>query len=248
MSAAARLLAFVPDRPRFVETRWMLLTDDCALTGPCDERGFVARSFVRPLVSVFGDPGVDAVREAVACVEGPLDLLAFDAMGPHLAAGLDDFTLERALIHEPRSPDWHRAAHAADAPPAGIALRPLERAEIIARDDLEPDVKADLIAAFAFSTVVGACVGDRAISFCYASATTEGWWDVSVDTLPEVRGQGLARRVARYLGGIMREQGKTATWGAVDSNAASLAAAARLGFVPTETLWLLERAGRVPGR
>ncbi|MGH7723960.1 MAG: GNAT family N-acetyltransferase [Candidatus Eiseniibacteriota bacterium] len=231
----------------------MLLTGRCVLSGPCDERGFVARSTERPLVSVFGDPGVEAVREAIEGLEGPLDLLAFDAMGPHLAAGLDDFTLERAIIHEPSDPEWYRAAagsgrpgNAGDARDAGVTLRPVHRAEIVARDDLEPDVKADLIEACSYSPVVAACVGDRAISFCYASARTERWWDVSVDTLPEARGKGLAGIAARHLAAVMREQGRTATWGAVESNAASLAAASRLGFVPTSELWLLMREGRWP--
>jgi RimJ/RimL family protein N-acetyltransferase len=69
------------------------------------------------------------------------------------------------------------------------------------------------------------------VAFCYPVLQTERWWDVSVDTLEEFRGRGLAPRAAREMVRLMRTRGKSPVWGAVETNAASLSVARRLGFV-----------------
>ena len=74
-------------------------------------------------------------------------------------------------------------------------------------------------------------VDGRAVAFCYPVLQTERYWDVSVDTLEGYRGRGLAGRAARAMIRHMRQAGKSPVWGALESNAASLGVARRLGFV-----------------
>ena len=71
----------------------------------------------------------------------------------------------------------------------------------------------------------------RPVSFCYPVWQTETRWDVSIDTLAPYRGRGLGARAARTLIRHMRGIGRAPVWGALESNAASRALAARLGFL-----------------
>ena len=81
-----------------------------------------------------------------------------------------------------------------------------------------------------------ACVppGDagRIVSVCSAAWETETLWDVSVETVSDYRRRGLAAAcfiaLARWM---LAERGKRPVWGAHESNPASLALAASLGFV-----------------
>lgn len=65
---------------------------------------------------------------------------------------------------------------------------------------------------------------------------TESLWDVSIDTLEEHRRQGHAARCVAFMVEHMQREGRRPIWNAVKSNAASLALAARLGFVPVDEM------------
>jgi predicted GNAT family acetyltransferase len=73
----------------------------------------------------------------------------------------------------------------------------------------------------------------RPVSFCYPVWQTETLWDVSIETLDGYRRRGLGARAARTLIRHMRRSGRSPVWGALDTNAASRALAARLGFLET---------------
>jgi RimJ/RimL family protein N-acetyltransferase len=79
----------------------------------------------------------------------------------------------------------------------------------------------------------------RPVAFCYPVLQTERWWDVSVDTLPDYRGRGLAGRAARAMIRHMRQHGKAPVWGALESNGASLSVARQLGFAEAGRLTVL---------
>ena len=72
----------------------------------------------------------------------------------------------------------------------------------------------------------------RIVAVCSAAWETETLWDVSVETVPDHRRRGLAAAcfiaLARWM---LAERGKRPVWGAHESNPASLALAASLGFV-----------------
>ena len=66
---SARLAALLPDAPRFVETRWMLLQGRCevlALQADATNPSFVARDEEERLVCVVGTPAASAILDAVA--------------------------------------------------------------------------------------------------------------------------------------------------------------------------------------
>ena len=71
----------------------------------------------------------------------------------------------------------------------------------------------------------------RPVAFCYPVWQTETQWDVSIDTLAPYRRRGLGARAARTLIRHMRGMGRAPVWGALESNSASRALAARLGFL-----------------
>ena len=82
-----------------------------------------------------------------------------------------------------------------------------------------------------YRPIAAAWAGGQPVAFCYPALQTESLWDVSVETLAEYRGRRLAGRVARAMIRYMRDRGKAPVWGALESNAASLNVARRLGFV-----------------
>jgi hypothetical protein len=71
----------------------------------------------------------------------------------------------------------------------------------------------------------------RPVSFCYPVWQTETLWDVSIETLEPYRRLGLGARAARTLIRHMRMTGRAPVWGALETNSASRALAARLGFL-----------------
>jgi RimJ/RimL family protein N-acetyltransferase len=71
----------------------------------------------------------------------------------------------------------------------------------------------------------------RPVSFCYPVWQTETLWDVSIETLETYRRRGFAARAARTMIRHMRQTGRAPVWGALDTNVASRALAAKLGFV-----------------
>ena len=82
---------------------------------------------------------------------------------------------------------------------------------------------------------------ERPAAFCYAGAVTESLWDVSIDTLEPYRRQGYATRCAAFVIEQMRAAGKEPVWGSLFSNVASAQLAARLGFVPVDTIVVFAR-------
>lgn len=75
-------------------------------------------------------------------------------------------------------------------------------------------------------------------SFAYAPWRSKAWFDVSVDTVPAARQLGLATIVASALILAERAGGRHPVWGADEDNVASLRLARRLGFTPSDELWI----------
>ena len=74
--------------------------------------------------------------------------------------------------------------------------------------------------------------------FAYAPWRSPSWFDVSVDTLPGFRQLGLGTIVAAAMIRAEQQLGRQPVWGADEENYASLRLAERLGFVPTDELWV----------
>lgn len=239
MITRLELAARLPDIPRWVEVRGLLLHSDAALEifdeGDFEQGGGDPAFAVRDGGSIFlaGVPPTDAAER----IGSDKDLVEIVATGPARA------TLDRPLrewshtgirVHELR--DETRLPRALDGVHlldptyiAGLAVA------FELRDELEAGAEGSPIAA--------SFVGDTPVAFCYAGATTETWWDVSIDTVPEHRRCGHAARCAAFLIRHMRTLGKEPVWQSAEDNPASWKLAAKLGFVAVDQLeyWTRER-------
>lgn len=220
---SVRLARALPDTPRWIETRSILLSGDCEIFGLEGGPDFVVRD--PELISVVGHPSQEAIREAVS--REWVDLLAFPENRDHVAAALSGWAGMRATLHllgdAPRLPEV----------PEG-SVRWLAVSEISAIEGLPPELRSELELGAEGSPVVAALEDGCPVAFCYAASRTEGLWDIAIDTLAGHRRRGHAARCVSYMVEYMKPL--RPVWGAEETNAASLGLAARLGFVPVDEL------------
>ena len=233
---AARLLADLPDVPRYVETHAMLRSPDAQLfAGPMPDAGVVVRLLhgAMSVVSVIGHPPTYALAAALDGTTTMTPVIAQPDTAAHVeqllgeigsASGEAPWRLERML--------FHALAAAPELRPleAGVSVRLL--ADSDALDHLPSGLRHEISHARRLTPTAAAFVDGMAASFCYACFTTESLWDVSIDTIEAYRGRGLAAHAVRFMIDHMRERRLEPIWGALESNATSLRLARRLGFVP----------------
>jgi hypothetical protein len=86
-----RLAAALPDEPRWLETRGMLLHPSAVVTGGDSvDDGFVVQVFHGPVsaIAVVGRPPADAIREAVAAATELTPIITQSGDAPHVAQAL----------------------------------------------------------------------------------------------------------------------------------------------------------------
>jgi GNAT superfamily N-acetyltransferase len=234
-----RLARLLPDVPRYLETRSMLLSGRCEVLG-LEERGpkpsFVARELgegKEQMVCVVGHPSSGAIREAIRRNRNEGTVMAAPEDAPHLEGALPGWTATWATLHllgnAPRLPQLTEGE-----------VRPFGALDLdAASDELPEDLRSFLKDAIVRGSPMAATfAGGRPVSFCCASDETEGLWDISIDTLEEHRRQGHAARCASWMVDEMRRRGKEPVWGAEETNLPSMRLAAKLGFVPVDELVL----------
>lgn len=225
--ATARLARALPDIPRWVETRSMLLSGECEIFGleETGEMSAVVRNTGFPLISVVGRPSEAAIREAAAGKQDH-EIIAPPENKDLVAASLPSREESLATLHllgdEERLPRV----------PTG-SVRLLEPAELDAIEGLPRDLRSELAGAARSSPIAASFEEGRPVAFCYADRT-EGLWDVAIDTLEGYRRRGHAARCVAYM--IEHLRPLRPVWGAENTNRASLGLAARLGFVPVDEL------------
>jgi GNAT acetyltransferase-like protein len=233
ISDLARVLL---DEPRWVETRFMLLSGEATVTGLAgDRRRFVAASTRWPLVAVVGRPDRAFVEEAAARAGEDAEILVAEEDGDWAEPMLAGWERIGATIHA-----WPGGVPLPEAPPADEA-RLLAVSELATFAHIPEDLQADMTTAATYAPIAGAFAGGAPVSFCYATAVTETLWDISVDTLDGYRERGLATHAVRCLSAALAARFKWPVWGAADDNAASLAAARSLGFEPAGRLAVFRR-------
>jgi hypothetical protein len=133
-----------------------------------------------------------------------------------------------------------------ELPPARAWVLPTTPGARLLRDDeyrqlenLPPILRGELRDACHYSPIAAAFADDRPVSFCYSGWETETHWDVSIDTLEGYRRRGFAMAATTCLIHHFARAGKTAVWGAVESNEESDALARKLGFVPVDRLMVV---------
>lgn len=224
-----RLARALPDAPRFVDTRAMLLSGHATVAGGASETdGFVVRLVhgAQSVVAVVGRPPGEAIRSATTGTTEMTPVLAQAGNANHVAASLPDWRGERMMLHR------------LDSEPPLPAIEPATSIRLATPDDaldhMPSGLRFEISHAIELAPVAIALVDGRAVSFCYPCWITESLWDVSIDTLAEYRGRHLGAHVVRFMVEHMRPSGRRPVWGALESNTASLRLARRLGFVPID--------------
>lgn len=221
------LASALPDIPRFVETRGLLLGGRCMVTGSRD--GFVVKALDGPLVCCVGLPDPETIREAAAIPAPDLRVLVQPENEEHAALALPGWHRGSATIHLLEPGRWPE-------PDPSVDVRLLQDDLLLAL--LPEGLRNEITWALPRATVAVAFADDLPASICYSCWETESLWDISIETVPELRRRGLAEACTAFLMRTMRERGKEPVWGAEDSNLPSLRLAEKMGFVPVDRLVL----------
>lgn len=232
-------LSDLPDLPRWVEARALLLSDRCdVVRGERPEAGYVVRGTPGlPLLCMVGRPDIEVIRTAVAGWTSEHRVIAPEEAAGHLAEALPGWQPLPATLHL-LAPDA-----SVPAPAGEVRLLGEDAEEVLAR--LPKELREEITTVALPETAIAvAFVDGEPASVCYACWETETLWDVSIDTLEPFRRRGLAEQCSAFLIRHMRERGKEPVWGAEDHNVASLRLAARLGFRPVDRLVVMAPPSR----
>lgn len=236
----AELARSLPDRPRWVQARGMLLAGRCeVLLGPEGKRGAgylvcegrSACAVHRPvasLVAQLGERGCEASQ-----------LLAPMENVEQLSAMLPEWRAMPATVHIHPAPET--------LPRPGPDARFLTGGDVENLPEMPATLAAEIAGALGRGPVAAAFHDGRPVAFAYSAYETERWIDVSVDTLPEHRRHGFATSAAALLIRSSLARGKQPVWGALDADTASLAMAAKYGFRAVDRLVVLVAPGSAPG-
>lgn len=226
-----RYLSHLPDLPLWVETRDLLLWEGSKLLENPTRNGFVVWSAEDGLGSVVGEPEPHALAQAARDVP---ELLAFSDNIERVRPLLPEFEAELAIVF---------SAPELLPPPPSHRCREIRQSEIAAQEHLPEDLLTQLYDVAGEGVPVAAAFdGILPVAFAYVASETESLWDVSIDTIRSHRRQGYAAAAVLHLMRSMREKGKSAVWGALESNRASANLALRLGFVENDRLWVMTRS------
>lgn len=217
-----RLVGSLPDIPRYLETRSILLSGRCEVFGlEHEEQGesepsFVARELEEDedqTIYVAGRPSPEVIREAARRNRNGGMILSTPEDAPHVQRILSSWTSTRATLH--LLGDVSRLPK-----PAADEVKPFGASDLdAASNDLPEDLLAFLEGVLDQGVPVAAAfAGQRPVSFCCASDETETLWDISIDTLEEHRRQGHAGRCVSWMVAEMRRRGKEPVRGAEETS------------------------------
>jgi GNAT superfamily N-acetyltransferase len=257
-----RLAALLPDIPRWLETRGMLLAGGVDVMGVREDGGphFVVRDNATGLISVVGRPDAGAVREMLSATRGSTEPLLAPGEDPdYVASLLPGWRRQEAVLHLlassaslPRflvggtggmiatpwvDPEVLPVERRGD----DIVIRFLSTAELAAATGITDALRRELTVAVLRGRLAATFVNGVPASFCYAASVTETLWDVSIDTLEPFRRRGYAGLCVAYVIDQMAREGKRPVWGATASNGPSLRLASKLGFRPVDRMTVFWR-------
>ncbi|HEX6883318.1 MAG TPA: GNAT family N-acetyltransferase [Planctomycetota bacterium] len=227
----AELAAALPDLPRWVAPRGLLLDGRCeVLFGPegrkgagyvvLEREGGEAFAVHRPVASLAAQLAArePRVRSVVAPVENAESWRAL----------LGGWREQPAVLHVHPAPET--------LPEPAWPTRFLTLDDLAALGEVPDALGQELARALQRGPVAAAFEGPRAVSFSHAAYRTERWFDLSIDTLESHRRRGFATAAAAFLVRHMLPQGRRPVWGALDADVASIALARKYGFRAVDRL------------
>jgi GNAT superfamily N-acetyltransferase len=256
-----RLAAMLPDIPRWLETRGMLLAGSVDFAGVREEGPhFVVRDRATGLISIVGRPDPAAVQEMLNATRGSTEpVLAPGEEPDYVASMLPRWRREAAVLHLlassaslPRfvvagaggmiaSPYVDPEVSPVERRGDEVVMRFVTTAELAGAAGIPDDLRRELTIAVLRGRLAATLVNGVAAAFCYAAWATETLWDVSIDTLHPFRRRGYAGLCVAYLVDQMAREGKRPVWGAMESNEPSLRLASKLGFRPVDRITIFRR-------
>ncbi len=266
-AATLKRLAFgLPDIPRWIEARAMLLNATCEVFGASEGTppSLVAYSPYTRTAVVVGQPPQEAIHEAATrLAQQDGDLLAYDDNLDLVTSSLDGWTSEPVTLHllsdstqlpvlQPLGPSGtsarpFRAPHPIPTPydrsGDDIVIRLVSGGELTSIDGVSQELAEEVQRAALVGKLAAVFVNGKAVSFCDAATETEGLWDIGIETLEDHRRQGYAALAVSFMVSYMGRYAKNPVWGAEDSNEASMRAASRLGFRAVDRLFVLHPSG-----
>ncbi|MEM6430975.1 MAG: GNAT family N-acetyltransferase [Deinococcota bacterium] len=222
-------LSQLPDTARWVETRDLLSAHTSSFIENKAANGFVVWREDKALGAIVGDVDSSTSLEAArACPE----LLAFPENIQDIQSLLTQFRAEQAVLFEAPRAFPTSTAH---------VCKTISIADVVAMQHLPEALYKELSTLEPTTFMTAAFDNELAVAFAYVASQTETLWDISIDTLATHRRQGYAASAVLALMNAMKAKGKTAIWGALESNLASLGLARKLGFTEVDNLWVLSR-------
>ena len=204
-STAASLVALaltrVPDLPRWIDTRGMLLSGRGVVHAPPSSdasSGLIVVVRDSALVSIVGRTPESRITEVIGTLSGDVNVLAQMEDADHVGRTLGGWRRQRAIVHVlPQAPAW-------DASP-DLQARVFTMESAPRFDHVPEPLRRELLDALRGRTVsrfvpgalprpgtlvnrirvpMAAVWADgRPVSFCYPVWQTETWWDVAIATL-----------------------------------------------------------------
>lgn len=225
MDLRRALLAAIPDVPRWVELRAVLLAGSAVVHGQLRQCVVRGTGWGYNLFAL-GQPSLHVIQEAARLAPGAA-LLAAPESQPYLASvlGQPGVCARILTLREDRLP-------------ADLETRLLSISDRHVLQHVSEPLRDELLVALQHVPLAAAFVQGQAVSFCYPGSITETLWDISIDTLEPFRRRGLAALAVAAMVRHMRGLGREPVWGAADDNPPSLALAQKLGFEVVDQLFV----------
>jgi GNAT superfamily N-acetyltransferase len=238
-SSAEPILAVLPDIPRWVEARGMLLSRQSDLLARGIRVGdFIVRARSQPLIVIVGKPPLGCLLEVSERPEVGVVLCAPEE-ARDVESVLPSWKKAGAILHCLSAKGVPDVASPRDAE---IGILPAKEAPEGRLIHLPDRLRREIADALPGGHVTAAFVDGKPVAFCYPVYETETLWDISVDTVEPHRRRGLAAACVAFLIDHMERHGKEPVWGALEENIASLALAKRLGFEPVDRMIVFLRS------
>lgn len=161
----------LPDIPRWVETRSLLLSGEGKIFGVDETAGtlsFIVCSATQKLICIVGSPNQKAVEKAVTTVGEESTIIAAPENSNYIVQVLLNWRSQLAWLHT--LPDTRKLPK---VPPGKVRLLSVD--EIGNLKHLPPERQTELAIASDFSPIAATITDNIPVSFCYAAQTETLW-------------------------------------------------------------------------